>query len=67
MNKGQWLEEFENLLLAEDWNINARGNPDCSYQLATAYFDWRYDEYGEPVKPEQTVEEAFERYLENRE
>lgn len=64
--KAQWVDNFEEKLWGHhtcDWDAGNR-NPDYPYQLAVAYFNWAYDEHGKAIEPEESVEEAFERYLE---
>lgn len=58
--KKAWLAGFEELLWEHhtcDWPAG-NSNPNLAYQLAVAYFDWSID--GEP---EESVEDAFKRYL----
>lgn len=61
--KGDWVDEFVDKLYEYHgknykWFIEDRNYP---LQLAVAYFDW-----GSDGVPECTVNEAFERYLENQ-
>lgn len=61
--KNQWYDTFMELLWEYhtcDWK---EGNsiPNYPYQLAVAYFDWAD---WETATPEQTPQEAFERYKE---
>jgi hypothetical protein len=58
--KREWIAEFEVLLLKGGPTLN-KNNPNYSYQLATAYFDWNSD----CTSPECTPQEAYQRYLEN--
>lgn len=57
--KAEWIDAFERLLFKHDQTINVN-NPDLSFQLAFAYFEW-----GNDGLPEYSVEEAFNRYLLN--
>lgn len=62
--KAAWLETFESLLWGYhtcDWR-EGNANPNYPFQLASAYFDWEYDAWGNAIVPERTPEEAFERY-----
>jgi hypothetical protein len=62
--KEQWIDSFEEHLWEHhtcDWDAGNR-NPDYPFQLAVAYFNWGIDGL-----PEESVEEAFNRYLENQE
>lgn len=59
--KAEWIDKFEELLWQHhtcDWGEGSR-NPNYSFQLAVAYFDWADDGI-----PEETPEQAFTRYLE---
>jgi len=59
--KAQWIDKFEERLWEHhtcDWDTGNR-IPDYPLQLAVAYFDWGID-----GQPEETVDEAFTRYLE---
>lgn len=60
--KAQWVKSFEEKLWQYhtcDWQYG-NDNQDYSFQLASAYFDWSDD-----GQPEESVEEAFERYLDS--
>lgn len=62
--KAQWIDKFEECLWehhTRDWDAGNR-NPDYSFQLAVAYFNW-----GNDGLPDETVDKAFNRYLENQE
>lgn len=59
--KAEWIDKFEERLWEHhtcDWNAGNR-IPNYPFQLAVAYFDWGID-----GQPEETVDEAFTRYLE---
>ncbi len=64
--KSDWCDKFEELLWEHhtcDWEY-ANKNPDYPFQIAVAYFDWKY-EGNQAVRPAYSVEEAFKRYLED--
>lgn len=59
--KEEWIDKFQEHLWGHhqcDWDVG-NSYPNYPYQLAVAYFDWDGDE------PAYTVEEAFQRYLDN--
>lgn len=59
--KAEWIDKFEERLWEHhtcDWGAGNR-IPNYPLQLAVAYFDWGID-----GQPEETVDEAFTRYLE---
>lgn len=60
--KENWINEFIYLLNVCDPKIDTL-NEYYSYQLATAYFDWNSEGTG----PEDSVEEAFQRYKSGQE
>lgn len=60
--KEQWLDSFQEKLWEYhtcDWKAG-NSYPDYPFQLAVAYFDW-----GDDGLPEESVNEAFKRYLES--
>jgi hypothetical protein len=62
--KEEWIDQFEERLWEYhtcDWDLGNR-IPDLSFQLAVAYFNW-----GSDSQPDETVDKAFERYLETLE
>lgn len=62
--KAQWIDKFEERLWEYhtcDWDLGNR-IPNYPLQLAVAYFDWGID-----GQSEETVDEAFARYLETLE
>lgn len=62
--KAEWIDAFEERLWEHhtcDWHAGNR-NPNYPLQLAVAYFDWGID-----GQPEETVDEAFTRYLDTLE
>lgn len=61
--KEQWFNSFEERLWKHhtcDWDLGNR-NPHYPYQIACAYFDW-----GDDGLPACSVDESFNRYLENQ-
>ncbi len=65
--KEQWYDEFMELLWTHhtcDWK-DGNSDPNYPFQLAVAYFDWEWDDWGNAVCPEGTPQEAFEEYLES--
>lgn len=57
--KAEWIDKFEERLWTHhtcDWPAGPNSN--LSFQLAVAYFDWGID-----GQPEETVDEAFSKYL----
>jgi len=59
--KEQWIDKFEERLWEHHTRAWVEGNwfHDHPFQIAVAYFDWGID-----GQPEETVDEAFTRYLE---
>lgn len=64
--KSDWIDQFIEKLHEHHGKDYHYFVEDKNYplQLAVAYFDWVYDEEGNAVEPEYTVEEAFTRYVE---
>lgn len=54
--KSDWIDDFVDKLL--DYDYETFHDNIYAFQLAVAYFDW-----ADVDTPEQTVDEAFERYL----
>lgn len=60
--KHEWVMGFSELVFEHAEENGEEMDTDLAYQLGCAYFDWAED--GEP---EETVDEAFARYVRNDE
>lgn len=57
--KHEWVMDFADLVLGHAEEKGEDMSTDLAYQLGCAYFDWSDDFDG----PQETIHEAFERYL----